>query len=237
MELATPQPDGSFEWKSVPINSFVDRHKIYAEKNGATWFGTGDGIIKYDFGKKNLGNTDYAALVRRVDIGEDSTIYFGGKLDNPVTPEITFKNNSATFRYAATSYEGKNINQFKTFLDGFDDGWSPYSTETKKEYTNLPPGKYTFKVAALNPSGIESSTGTYSFEILPPWYRTWWAYGFMCWRSALEYSLQTAHRENASQQKNVSVRRTREKHRNWKRPASSSFQCFQKMCRRFLISI
>ncbi len=179
LEMGTLQSDGSWKWVPSPLMRFAEdiRGTIYSEKNGATWFGTTNGIIKYDLGKKNLGSTDYAALVRRVDIGEDSTIYFGGKLGNPLTPEITFRNNSVKFRYSATSYEGKNVNRFKTFLDGFDDGWSQYSTETRKEYTNLPPGKYTFKVAALNLSGFESSTGIYSFVILPPWYRTWWAYG------------------------------------------------------------
>ena len=151
---------------------------IYAEKNGNTWFGVRDGLIKYDFKKKIFGKKDYSALVRRVDIGEDSTIYFGGKLDKPVTQEIIYNKNSIKFRYSATSFEGKNVNKFKTFLDGFDEDWSKYSKETRKEYTNLPPGKYIFKVEGLNPAGIKSRIGTYSFEILPPWYRTWWAYAF-----------------------------------------------------------
>ena len=180
LSRGTLQPDGSWKWVSAPFSRFANEniYEVYVDKNDVTWFGTDDGIIKYDFGKKNLGSKDYAALVRSVEIGEDSTIYFGGKVESFLSPEITFKNNSVKFRYSATSYEGKNVNKFKTFLDGFDDGWSRYSPETIKEYTNLPPGKYTFKVAALNLSGIESSTGTYSFEILPPWYRTLWAYAF-----------------------------------------------------------
>lgn len=178
--MGAPLPDGSWKWVSNPFNRLADDliYKIYAEKNGVTWFTRASDIIKYDFGKKNSLSFDYPALVRSVEIGKDSTIFFGWKVNNPVTPEISFKNNSVKFRYSATSYEGKNVNKFKTFLDGFDDSWSQYSTETKKEYTNLPPGKYTFKVTALNPSGIESSMGTYSFEILSPWYRTWWAYIF-----------------------------------------------------------
>ncbi|QQS35963.1 MAG: GHKL domain-containing protein [Ignavibacteriales bacterium] len=178
--MGTFQKDSSYKWVTAPFNSFADEeiYGLYAEKDGKVWFCTSTGIIKYDFGKKQLGSIDYASLVRKVEIGEDSTIYFGGKVVNPVMPEITFENNSVKFWYSAASYEGRNINNFKTFLEGFDDDWSQYSTETKKEYTNLPPGKYTFKVAALNILDNESSTGTYSFEILPPWYRTWLAYSF-----------------------------------------------------------
>ncbi len=176
--MGAMQPDGSWKWTTSKFNRFADDQiaNIYEEKNGVIWFTTGDGIIKYNSRKKNLGRTDFSALIRKVTIGEDSTIYFGGKINSSIIPEITFNNNSVKFRYSATTYEGKNTTKFKTILEGFDKDWSKYSTETKKEYTNLPPGKYTFKIAALNLSGIKSITGTYSFKILPPWYRTWWAY-------------------------------------------------------------
>jgi serine phosphatase RsbU (regulator of sigma subunit)/ligand-binding sensor domain-containing protein len=178
--MGTPQPDGSYKWLTAPFKRFADEQigYIYSENNGVVWFSTASSIIKYDFTKKNSNNTDFSALVRKVEVGADSTIYFGGMLSGPIIPEITYKNNSLKFKFSATSYEGKNTNQYKTFLESFDDDWSSWSTVNTKEYTNLSPGKYTFKVTALNILGIEGSTGTYSFEILSPWYRTWWAYIF-----------------------------------------------------------
>ena len=178
LAMGSIKPDGSYEWVTSPFNRLANEAitRIYAEKDGTVWFSTGSGIIKYNFNKKSSDHTNYSALVRRVEIGEDSTIYFGAKIDSLAIPEISFKNNSVKFRYSATSFESKNANKFKTLLDGFDERWSVWSTENTKEYTNLPPGKYTFKVAALNISGVEGNTGFYSFEILPPWYRTWWAY-------------------------------------------------------------
>jgi len=61
-------------------------------------------------------------------------------------------------------------------LDGFDEDWSHWTTETKKEYTNLPEGEYIFQVKARNIYDFESKPATYEFEILPPLHRTWWAY-------------------------------------------------------------
>src|SRR5579862_175530 len=176
--MGTARQNGSYEWISRPFNSFADEGiiKVLSEKNGVVWFGTVSNIITYDFLMKNVNSNVYCALVRRVEIGGDSTIYFGGQVDSPIVPQISFNYNSVKFRYSATGYKGKDNNQFKTFLEGFDTGWTSWSNENTKEYTNLPPGKYTFKVTALNILDIESSTGTYSFEILPPLYRTWWAY-------------------------------------------------------------
>src|SRR5690606_16833775 len=39
-----------------------------------------------------------------------------------------------------------------------------------KEYTNLPPGHYTFKVKSRNTKGNESAVNDYHFVITPPWY-------------------------------------------------------------------
>ena len=175
--MGTRQSDGSYKWLISPFNRFAGDQvgRVYTEKSGITWFLSGSGVIRYDFSKNN-SNISYPALVRRVEIGKDSAIYLGDALTTSVLPEISFKYNSIKFNFSAASYEGKNTNIFKTMLSGFDDGWSVWSKENTKEYTNLPPGKYTFKVVAENILGVKSSPGTYSFRILPPWYRTWWAY-------------------------------------------------------------
>jgi PAS domain S-box-containing protein len=44
-------------------------------------------------------------------------------------------------------------------------------------YTNLDPGRYTFRVRATNGDGIWSSDRlAVELNVLPPWFQTWWAY-------------------------------------------------------------
>jgi len=170
--------DGQWKWSITPFRRVSDEaiYNIYSEKNGVTWFASGERFIRYDFRKINAGNSDFSAILRNVQIAKDSVIYFGEKNEIPSIPELKFKNNAVTFRYSATSFEGKNTNQFTFYLEGFDQEWSSWSTETTKGYTNLSAGDYTFKVKAMNLMGKESTVATYSFIILPLWYRTWWAY-------------------------------------------------------------
>ncbi len=179
LSMGTLQPDGSYKWTTSPFRRIVGEQigKMYAEKNGITWFLAGSGLIRYDFSKEKSDNISYPAMVRRVNVGKDSTIYYGGVIKNPTIPKISFNDNSVKFSFAATSYESKNTARFKTLLEGFDDDWSSWSNETTKEYTNLSPGKYSFKVVAENILGVDSTPGVFAFEILPPWYRTWLAYG------------------------------------------------------------
>lgn len=60
-------------------------------------------------------------------------------------------------------------------LEGFDEYWiySPNPTITR---SNLDPGSYTLMAKAANNDGLWSDTISLEIEILPPWWRTWWAY-------------------------------------------------------------
>jgi signal transduction histidine kinase/ligand-binding sensor domain-containing protein len=63
-------------------------------------------------------------------------------------------------------------------LQGFDDSWSIPSIYRSTTFTNLAPGTYHLLVRASNPDKVWSDdVVVVSFEILPPCWRTWWAYG------------------------------------------------------------
>ena len=87
-------------------------------------------------------------------------------------------------------YAAQNSIQYSYLLKGFDKDWSDWSKKTEKEYTNLPPGTYTFQVKSKSNLGNESAITEYSFSILPPWYQTGWAYlVYICIFAGLNYLL------------------------------------------------
>ncbi|MHA6248884.1 ligand-binding sensor domain-containing protein [Pontibacter sp. CAU 1760] len=90
--------------------------------------------------------------------------------------ELPYEQNSLKFTYSAISYDDIDKVQYQYKLEGFEHKWSPWTSSLQKEYTNLPEGGYTFRVRAKNVYGTESEEATYSFVILPPWYRSVWAY-------------------------------------------------------------
>ena len=63
-------------------------------------------------------------------------------------------------------------------LEGYDSDWTAWSSETRKDYTNLEPGLNVFRVRAKNIYGRISAEAVFRFKLLPPWYRSWWAYLF-----------------------------------------------------------
>ena len=69
----------------------------------------------------------------------------------------------------------QNNIEYSYQLAGYENKWSARTARTEKDYTNLPDGKYTFKVKAYDNLGNESEAINYSFIVKPAWYNTIWA--------------------------------------------------------------
>ncbi|NHB68774.1 sensor histidine kinase [Perlabentimonas gracilis] len=180
-------------WES--IGDDILTHMYVAHLTDTTsWFSTEWGITRYKPKFSRDLNNVPSALITSVTAA-DSIIYGGTNffyddLLNESSPRrhlnpssvvmypqrISFASNTLTFNYSIPFSEGNKPNAFSFCLEGYDKDWSSWRTETKKEYTNLQPNSYVFKVKARNVYGVESPTAEFHFTILAPWYRTYYAY-------------------------------------------------------------
>lgn len=79
--------------------------------------------------------------------------------------------------FTALDFTAPETHRFSYKLEGFDPDFSPPSPRPWATYTNLPPGRYLFRVRASNHTGTWSSQELrVPVKILPPWWRTAWAY-------------------------------------------------------------
>ncbi|GAJ18012.1 unnamed protein product, partial [marine sediment metagenome] len=61
-------------------------------------------------------------------------------------PVLPYKYNSLVFEFSAPVNEDNSPMLFSYYLEGYEKDWSGWSTDTKKEYTNLHEGSYKFHV-------------------------------------------------------------------------------------------
>lgn len=95
----------------------------------------------------------------------------------PVNLKLPYDQNSFNFSFVNQSVLGRDKIVYRYILEGADQAWSNVSPKANSRiYYNLTPGDYTFKVATRGFNGIWSEPATLDFEILPPWWQTWWAY-------------------------------------------------------------
>ena len=77
------------------------------------------------------------------------------------------------FDYAGLSFVAPQKVRYRYMLEGFDHGWTEAGARRTAYYTNIPPGKYTFRVQAANNDGLWNTTGAaLSFELRPHFYQT-----------------------------------------------------------------
>ena len=51
-------------------------------------------------------------------------------------------------------------------LEGFDDRWSSWTSDARRDYTNLPAGEYVFRVRARNTYEQESEPASFTFKVI-----------------------------------------------------------------------
>lgn len=114
--------------------------------------------------------------------GEESNTLFHGHQEPDQSSSITleeklpYSQNSFLFEFASPHFESEGQVNYQVKLENYDTEWSSWTTENRKEYTNLREGDYVFWVKSKNIFQEESEPVSFSFSIRPPIYRSFFAY-------------------------------------------------------------
>lgn len=152
--------------------------------NGELFFGGINGITSFFPDRiqanKNIPDivfTDFLIHNKKLPIGSA-----GSPMEKHINEsrKITIAYDQAyiTLKFAALDFINPAKNNYAYKLNGLrNEDWHYVGNQRAATYTNLSPGKYTFMVKASNNDGAWSKkVAEISIEVLPPWYKTWWAY-------------------------------------------------------------
>jgi signal transduction histidine kinase/ligand-binding sensor domain-containing protein/DNA-binding response OmpR family regulator len=90
---------------------------------------------------------------------------------------VPFDKAMLSIDFIALAYTGADKIKYAYYLEGWDKDWNYVNDIRTANYSKLREGNYTFKIKVTNPDGAWSSaTNLLQITVLPPWYRTWWAY-------------------------------------------------------------
>ncbi|MEM7371996.1 MAG: ATP-binding protein [Bacteroidota bacterium] len=168
------QPDSSFEWEAALLKRFVTHMPVTTfypdpKENDVLWLGGSEGVFRYEKSKQLETPVARPMLIRRISAN-------GQALSLDDSPPIPFATNNISLQYALPTMIDPEKTRYQFWLEGFDKTWSPWTEKSLKEYNNLSEGRYIFRVRGMDGEGVEYEAGSISFDILPPWYRSWWAY-------------------------------------------------------------
>ncbi len=190
--VATGWPDGPVRWTARPFRRLADLGDVQAiypdaARDSLVWIAAENSVVRHDRRLERFGGhaQSVETLVRGVRTRGDSLLYGGDTEAAALPADVGFEHANLRFEFGATSYEqieGPTHNwdrprQYRWRLDGVDAGWTDWTTEPQADYTNLPPGTHTMHVQTRNLYHVVGEEAQLTVTVLPPWYRTWWAYG------------------------------------------------------------
>ncbi|HFA47752.1 MAG TPA: sensor histidine kinase, partial [Bacteroidetes bacterium] len=104
--------------------------------------------------------------------------HFAKSLDYLEKVTLPYAENFFTLNFAALNFTNPEDNQYRYILEGYDKEWINSGNRNFAAYTNVREGSYLFRVRAANNDGAWNEEGiSLKIKILPPWYRSRWAYG------------------------------------------------------------
>jgi len=143
-------------------------------RDGKLWFPTVDGFVTIDPARMAENRPPPAVVVEQVT-ADGRTLETGDRNATVVVPP---GRGNLEFRYTGLSFLDSGSIRFRYLLDGFDEGWTEVGTRRTAYYTNVPPGRYTFRVNACNNAGSWNETdAVVSLRVRPHYYQSPWFFG------------------------------------------------------------
>lgn len=178
--IAEPDADGNWTRRLAASGQFSPGLDLYDDPDsGKVWITNADGVFLLDptLERQPAARRARVSRVQEFDSQDVLWQFRPGARELGRSLVLPYARNALRFEFAAAISDQIDGLDYQVRLDGFDDGWSKWSRETIKEYTNLREGAYNFRVRARDSWGAISDEGSFRFEVEPPSYRTFWAYG------------------------------------------------------------
>ena len=153
-------------WDDCNLNAFAE------EPDGTVWIGTSGGLSRFKPRPQRPPETPPEVVFTKLVMGQTDV---SGKHN----PSSAIPSNSLIARYAAPNAPRENGVVFRYRLEGANSTWTE-TTQRELRFAQLAPGAYRLEIEARDSDGVWSGQkAEFPFEILPPWYSTWWFVG-MC---------------------------------------------------------
>jgi hypothetical protein len=148
---------------------------LWIDDDGTGWIGSGYGLVRVENLYAPSTHVGASPRVSRViNLGNPEAIHFD-QTDGVVLP---WDDRSVRFEVALPDFVAPHTTEYRVFLEGFDRDWPEWSRNAFREYTNLPWGEYTLRVAARSLGTETEASEALAVTVERPFFATWKAYSF-----------------------------------------------------------
>ena len=173
--IAHRDSTGIYHWEAAHFSQPPrSRTNDMLYKDNRLWLSTNNGLRVLNISDIYGDKKDFPTYVKQVrTVNNDSLVMHHRAAKYFVLP---YSKNGLRFVNRSSYYQSPDQIMYQYLLVGYEKSWSEWVGEPTRSYVNLPEGKYTFKLRSRNAYGTVSEGEPIVFTILPPWYRSHWAY-------------------------------------------------------------
>ena len=151
----------------VPILT-PSRPAVTKSPDGKIWFLNGSTVSFIDPSRIAINTLAPPVHIEQV-------VADGQTFDDTRPLRLPPKIRNLLINYTALSMVAPEKVHFRYMLEGQDSEWREVVNKREVQYSNLSPGKYRFRVAASNNSGLWNEVGdVLDFSVAPAYYQTNW---------------------------------------------------------------
>jgi signal transduction histidine kinase/DNA-binding response OmpR family regulator len=161
----------------------VEDNAAICTDDGDLWIGCAQGVLTFSPNKIESRALNYKTFIVGCEVSnKDITMSNpSGIIDKSISyvDGITLKHNQSmfTFEFAALNFNNQNRISYRYILEGYEKEWHYNGRNRIASYTNVPPGKYTFRVETIDEANPDlDSSRSIAVTILPPWWASKFAY-------------------------------------------------------------
>ena len=151
----------------------------FRDSKGYMYLGRRGGFIRFNPDSIKVAKRNSRVLIsdfrlndNRLSLGKNAMHRAGDSIESII---LNYKQSSFSFDYASLNYISPEKNFYSYMLEPFQNQWVLAGNSTTASYTNIPPGKYIFRVKSTNLDGIVNFQYSNAILIIkPPYWETWW---------------------------------------------------------------
>jgi signal transduction histidine kinase/ligand-binding sensor domain-containing protein len=155
----------------LPALEFSDGYQpaCWRGTNGLLWFATTRGVVSVNADELNPAPAPPPVRIEEMWVDGEPVALRGQKIIIPPG------HRQYDFGFTALNFDTGEKTRFRYRIDGLDPDWVDAGARRTAHYGPLPPGNYSFRVAACNSEGKWNQTGVVmAFAVRPHIYQTSW---------------------------------------------------------------
>lgn len=181
MDVENQQFKNFFQSDGLQSNQFI-YNAAYASPTGQFFFGGLKGMdyfypdsVAMSYRPLNLLVTDLR--IDNVPIAQDNTFTDGQVLYTLNELRLPYKKAVLSIDFASPEFNTSDQISYAYYMEGWDKGWNYSGKIRTANYSHLNEGHYKLHIKSTNAGGVwGNEERVIGITVLPPWYRSWWAY-------------------------------------------------------------